>query len=120
MIKLKTEKEFHKAFDKYWNFKWDWKEFLECGIVVIGCMAISMLLSFGNMIIMGILFLVLLFSFIEGKPFNLKRFLPSYKKRQKEKEEFERVLWGYVLNNLSKNKREEAEKYIIEKGYCKC
>lgn len=107
---LKNQEEWDKVLDKYVYLKIDGWEYLETTIVFIAAGIVSMYVSFGNMAIAIILGFTLIMCFMSGNPIDLKRYLPSDKKRQSEKKEFDKVFWKTVLMEIDDNKNKRQNK----------
>ena len=116
--KLKGQKEWDKAFDEFMKFKLFDGDMLESFLLIIGGIAIMFLLGFLNFpfIINAIIFGILIFSFLEGKPFNLKKYLPSYKRHQEKKKKFSKAYWTFVLKNTPTEGRDFVAGYVGGKG----
>lgn len=117
---FKNQEEWNKAWDKYFDLKIAWWEYIEIIIIFVTVGIISIYISFGNIAIAIILGLTLMMCFMSGKPINLKKYLPSDKKRQKEKREFDNVFWKTMLMEIDDNKKKQkVEEIITKKEYYK-
>ena len=115
---LKNQEELlNRAFDKYFQSSRNivWWEYLETPLMIIMITLASMYLSFGNMTIAIILGVTLVICLIEGKPINLRKYLPSDKRRQKEKEEFYNAIWKSVLVGIDDTKKKKKVEELIKK-----
>ena len=117
---LKNQEEWDKAWSDNWNLKTYWWEYIEMTLIIIGSGIISMYLSFGNMVIAIILGFIIMMCFLSGKPINLKKYLPSDKRIQREKKEFNKVYWKTILMEIDdKKKRNKVADVLAQKGYYK-
>lgn len=121
--KLKGEEEFNKAFSQF--IEWDplgpfsFLEFIECFAMVIFAIIFVILVAIitQNAMFAAASFFLIMFSFVDGWPVNLKKYLPSEKRREAKRKNFRKEYWKFVFKNLPRKAKDDVKAICFKKGY---